>query len=455
LSYDKLATVCNGQLNDQKYADLFFDGVSIDTRTIEKNQLFIAIKGEQNDGHKFIKKAIHAGASGIMVESLPKIPDDIAVVNVEDSKEAMLQLAAEYRNSLNTKFVAITGSNGKTTTKELMANLISSVEEKTYHSPGNYNNLYGVPLSLFSIPQDTEVAVMELGISTVDEMPELSKLVMPDLIVITNVSASHLEFLNTIEEVAQAKLELVRNSSPDIPLIINSDDKLLIDETKKIRSDFKTFALDNDADFKVDNIELTDSGFTKVTINGFKFNLPLLGRHQVSNLLAAYTGFKILGYDFKNINTESISLTTAPMRGQVENIGGITFYLDCYNANPASMKAGIEAFFTVPIDNRKIVVLGDMLELGDESEKYHSEIGQILSEYEFDCLITVGPMSHFISDAFDYSEPNKEIYYFETAHEATETFLEILKPEDFVYLKASRGIGLEHLYQSFISEGEN
>jgi UDP-N-acetylmuramoyl-tripeptide--D-alanyl-D-alanine ligase len=193
LSYDRLAIVCNGQLKDQKYSELFFDGVSIDSRTIEKDQLFIAIKGEQNDGHKFIDKAIKAGASGIMIESLPaglKNSSSIAVVIVKDSYKAMLQLAAEYRNSLNAKFVAITGSNGKTTTKELMAQLISSVEEKTYHSPGNYNNLYGVPLSLFSINLDTEVVVMELGISTSDEMPLLSKLVKPDLIVITNIGAS-------------------------------------------------------------------------------------------------------------------------------------------------------------------------------------------------------------------------------------------------------------------------
>jgi UDP-N-acetylmuramoyl-tripeptide--D-alanyl-D-alanine ligase len=458
LSYDRLAIVCNGQLKDQKYSELFFDGVSIDSRTIEKDQLFIAIKGEQNDGHKFIDKAIKAGASGIMIESLPaglKNSSSIAVVIVKDSYKAMLQLAAEYRNSLNAKFVAITGSNGKTTTKELMAQLISSVEEKTYHSPGNYNNLYGVPLSLFSINLDTEVVVMELGISTSDEMPLLSKLVKPDLIVITNIGASHLEFLNTIEEVAQAKLELVKNSSTNAPLLINSDDTILMQETKKIRTDFKTFALDSYADFKVENIEFTDTGFTYITIDGLKFHLPLLGRHQVYNLLAAYAGFKILGFDFNDIDTESIPLSTAPLRGQIDHIREITFYLDCYNANPASMKAGIEAFLKIPTDNRRVLVLGDMLELGDESENYHSEIGQMLEKYEFDCLIAVGPMSQFISDELDYSDPNREVYYFETVHEAIETFLEVLKPTDLVYLKASRGIGLEQLYQTFISEGEN
>jgi UDP-N-acetylmuramoyl-tripeptide--D-alanyl-D-alanine ligase len=143
------------------------------------------------------------------------------------------------------------------------------------------------------------------------------------------------------------------------------------------------------------------------------------------------------------------------MRGQIEYSQGITFYLDCYNANPASMKAGLKAFFEVPTVNRKIIILGDMLELGEESENYHSEIGQMLSKHEFNCLIAVGPMSHFISDELDYSDPDREIYYFENAYEATETFLEILQPDDFVYLKASRGIELEYLYQSFISEGEN
>lgn len=458
LSYDRLATVCDGRLNDLKYSDSIFSGVSIDSRTIEKNQLFIAIKGENKDGHKFISNAIQSGASGIMAEPLPKsVLDtlDVAVVEVEDSYKAMLTLALEYRNTLNSKFIAITGSNGKTTTKELIAQLISSVEIKTYRSPGNYNNLYGVPLSLFSIDADTKVAVVELGISTAHEMPQLTKLVKPDLIIITNVGASHLEFLNSIEQVAQAKLELVRNSSPDTPLLINGDDKQLIEETKKIRSDYKTFALYSKADFMVDKIEFTETGFTKVTIDGFKFNLPLLGRHQVANLLASYAGFKILSYDFKEINTESITLSTAPMRGQIENVKGVTFYLDCYNANPSSMRAGLKAFFDIPTENRKIIVLGDMLELGAKSENYHREIGQLLTEYNFNCLIAIGPMSHFISDEFDYSEEDREIYYFESVSDAIDTFLEIIKPSDFVYLKASRGIALEQLYKTFISEVEN
>jgi len=458
LSYDRLAAICNGQLNDQKFNKSFFNGVSIDSRKTEKDQLFIAINGDQNDGHDFIDKAIEAGASGVMVESLPSsfsLRENVAVVKVENSHKAMLQLAGEFRKTLKSKFIAITGSNGKTTTKELTAQLISKVEDKTFRSPGNFNNLYGVPLSLFQMNLDTEVAVLELGISTADEMPKLAKLVNPDLIIITNVGASHLEFLKTVEEVAQAKLEIVRSSSPDVILLINSDDKLLLSETKKIRTNFKTFALDNDADFKADNIEITDKGMTKVTIDGLKFNLPLLGRHQVFNLLAAYAGFILLGYNFKNIDTETISLTSAPMRGQVININEITFYMDCYNANPASMRAGLKAFLEIPRNNRKIIVLGDMLELGDESEKFHREIGQFLTKHKFDCLITVGPMSHFISNEFDYSDPKREIYYFETTREATKTFLNILQPNDFVYLKASRGIELEHLYQTFISEEEN
>lgn len=458
LSYSRLATICDGQLNNQKFSELLFNGVSIDSRTIIKDQLFIAIKGGQNDGHDFIDKAIQAKASGILIESLPNglnLSADVAVVKVENTYKAMLQLASEYRKILKAKFIAITGSNGKTTTKELMAQLISSVENKTYRSPGNFNNLYGVPLSLFSINLDTEVAVMELGISTANEMPQLAKLVMPNLIVITNIGASHLEFLNSIEEVAQAKLELVRNSLPDVPLLINSDDNLLVSETKKIRANFKTFALDSYADFKVDNIEFTETGLTKVSIEGFKFNLPLLGRHQVSNLLAAYAGFKLLGYNFKDIDTESILLTSAPMRGQVVSVHEITFFLDCYNANPASMKAGLKAFFEIPNRNRKIIVLGDMLELGGKSEDYHREIGRLLSNYKFDCLIAIGPMFHFISDEFDYSDVEREIYYFETIQEAKQTFLEVLQPNDFVYLKASRGIGLEHLYQTFKSERED
>jgi len=448
LRFDQLTAITGGTLYNTANASRSFRGVSIDSRSTKADELFFAIRGVRNDGHDFIDQAIQKGASGIVVEftyqKLDHIRGDVAVVAVHNSHEAMIKLAKNYRETSRARFVAITGSNGKTTTKELAIGLINAVEEHAYYSPGNLNNLYGVPLALFAMPADTMVAVIELGISTPGEMTRLAEVVHPDVIVITNVGPSHLEFLDSVEAVARAKLELVKAASEDVPVIVNADDTVLMAEVQKLRGDLITFAVDNEADVTPESIKRDDPGATLVTIDSHTFRLPLVGKHQVYNLLAAYAAFCTLGLTFENYNTLSLSLGTAPMRGQIVQKNGIIFFADCYNANPDSVKAGLEAFFETPGGKRRIVILGDMLELGASGAAYHREIGHVLSKHSFDLAVFVGDLSkHAMREVLSSGIEEHKVRHYDNSQECARSMAEYFRENDFVFVKASRGIGLE------------
>lgn len=441
LSFGQLAQITGGKLHTAQSGEAVFTGVSIDSRTVGSGQLFVAIRGENNDGHDYLVSAVEHGAAGLLIEyeheSISRVYQKVGIVQVENSHESLITLAAQYRDKLETKFVGITGSNGKTTTKELTYRLLQACDPHTFRSPGNFNNLFGTPLSLLSVPQETAVAVMEMGISTPEEMPRLAKLVHPEIIVLTNVGPSHLEFLHTVADVARAKLELVKNADSEATVIINADDPVLMVETKKLNDHFLTFGIDNEATFTPDNISVDDDGITDVTIQDNLFRLPLVGKHQVYNLLAAYAVTKAAGYSFDDIGTESIELTTAPMRGQIENIGGLTIMADCYNANPESMRAALAAFRSLPDKKRRIIFLGDMLELGEESERYHIGLGSSLATENFDQIVLVGPQMKAAAQQL------KSVVYFDSADEAADYAGENLKAGDLILVKASRGIGLE------------
>ncbi|PWB75331.1 hypothetical protein C3F09_02920 [candidate division GN15 bacterium] len=443
-----------GSLMTPDKSGTVFSGVSIDSRTVKKGELFIALRGQRSDGHAYLEKAIAAGASGVIVET-DYLSRHAAVIKVHDSHEAMINLAARYREMTTAEYVGITGSNGKTTTKEMAHTLLSAVATDIYRSAGNLNNLYGLPLALFAMPQSTRVAIMEMGISTPGEMTQLASIVRPDLAVITSVAATHLEFLGSIEGVAKAKLELVTNASATVPVIINADDPVLVAETKKHRSKYISFGLDEPADFKPSKISTDDSGASIVEIERHTFILPLFGRHQVYNLVAAYATARTLGYSFDKIDTRTIAFTTAPMRGQRVTKSGVTFIVDCYNANPESVRLGLLSLDAIPFSGRRVLVLGDMLELGESSEKYHRELGRFLAEHRADVIVLVGPLTRFAHDAALHAGVSaRTLLHYTDAAACAEDIRGIVRTGDLVYLKGSRGIGLERVFDAFAEKGE-
>ncbi|MFZ5980333.1 MAG: UDP-N-acetylmuramoyl-tripeptide--D-alanyl-D-alanine ligase [Candidatus Zixiibacteriota bacterium] len=459
MRFQQLARMLGGELVTGQNAEKTFTGVSIDTRTLKRGELFFALRGERHDGHDFAAKAVENGAAGIVVErTFPAMMDFAArtvVVAVENSHEAMMALAVKYRDEVKAVYLAITGSNGKTTTKELTYDLLAAVTTHVYRSPGNFNNLYGLPLALFALPSRTRVAVMELGISVPGEMTRLAAIVRPDAVVITNVGPTHLETLGSVEGVARAKLELVRASKPGIPVIINSDNEILVRETKKLRKDFITFGLKEKADFMPQAVEALDGRGTVVKIEGSTFRLPLFGRYQVHNFLAAYAAVRTLGYDFAKIATEKILFETAPMRGQFVEYHGVMFIADCYNANPESVIAGLKSFAAQETGRRRVIVLGDMLELGENEETYHRQIGRRLSEQEFDLAVLVGPRSKYTLEELLRAGKNTDrVMHFSSAVACAEAMRRIFRKNDLAYIKGSRGMGLEIVIDTFRDRGE-
>lgn len=449
LQISMLERITEGILFNCSDKEALFTGVTLNSRTVCGGELFVAIKGDNLDGHNFIEQAIDKNIAMVVAEKSfcdwEKNHTEVPIVAVENSHEALLKIAGYYRNTLSATFIGLTGSNGKTTTKEFAFALFNSVEEKTFRSPGNFNNLFGVPLSIFEIPFDTKIAIMEMGISTKDEMPKLTKLIKPEIILITNVGPSHLEYLNTVEEIALAKLELVKNSSVDTPLLINGDNEILVEQTNKIRKDYFTFGFNKENNLTPTNIEQNNDGTTKVIIDNIKFKLPFGGSYQVMNLLAAYGLFLTAGYTITQKQADELSFISAPMRGQLEEYAGIKFMVDCYNANPDSVKAGLEAFSQIKTEQRKILILGDMLELGNDSEKYHREIGRLLNKYSFDLIILVGQEVKNIPDEII----DIKTILFKDATEASNEIRNLLKQNDFAYIKGSRSIGLEQILKQF------
>lgn len=438
-------------------APIEFCGVGIDSRTIKPGELFIAIRGERNDGHKFIGQALSRGAAGIMVDSrfeqVGSFSKSASVIVVKDTHEAMIQLAHNYRKTTEARIIGITGSNGKTTTKEFTHALLKTVEKDAYKSPGNFNNLFGAPLALLAMPQKTKAAVMEMGISTKGEMTRLTNLVGPNVCVITNVGPSHLEFLSTVQDVARAKLEMITASPEGTPLVVNGDDEMLMCETEKVHKKTVTFGIVNEASIRPVSIQPTEFG-NRVTIDDVAFDIRMFGRHHVYNLLAAYAAVKTLGYRFGGKDTSKINLSPAPMRGEIIERSGIRIINDAYNSNPVSVKAGLEAFNETPSQGRRVLILGDMLELGQRSEKYHRELGNTLISQEFSFAIVVGEWSRaVIEGARQAGVSVSKLRSFRNSAEAAAVIGEIIRSGDVVYVKGSRGVGLEKIIEK-IGGGE-
>jgi UDP-N-acetylmuramoyl-tripeptide--D-alanyl-D-alanine ligase len=454
LRFDRLVTMTAGELITRRLADRRFTGVSTDSRTTREHELFIAIRGERVDGHEYIGQAVARGAAGVIAETghiqTLNLPEHVAVISVADSHEAMMRLAREYVSSIPARRIGITGSNGKTTTKEFAYRLLTAVEHDVYKSPGNFNNLFGVPLALFAMPETTRVAVLEMGISTPGEMDRLAAIVRPHVVAITNVSATHLQFLGSVEVVAREKLRLLAHSIDAAPLIVNADDRLLMQEALRLRRDIVTFGIEQTAQFRPTSITQNQDGVSIITIDSDRFRLPLFGKYQVYNLLAAYAIVKTLGYSFDNIDTSEIELATAPMRGEILSIGGITIVADCYNANPESVRAGLQSFASYPAAGRRVIILGDMLELGEDAERFHREMGETLAAQVFDLAILVGPMSaHAYEAARAAGVSPGALMHFVSADSCSRQIVGLLQADDVVYLKGSRGIGLETVIQTW------
>ncbi len=428
-----------------------FDSVCTDTRKITRGSLFIAIEGENFDGHDFAKKAIESGAEAVLCEKDCGLGEK--QILVESTRLALLDLAGYYRSLFKIPVIGITGSVGKTTTKE-MTHAVMSAKYNTLKNEGNLNNEIGVPLTLFKLEPTHEAAVIEMGMSGFDEISRMTKAVKPDLAVISNIGVSHIEKLGSREGILRAKLEILHGMKENAPVILNADDDMLITVRpgahpvvyygiKNEKSDFKAF----DITSKENETELT-AGFKG---GSGRVSLPFPGRHNVYNALAAVAAGSFFGIEALEGFEALKKYVPAGMRQRINKKFGMTFIEDCYNASPDSQAAALAVLGSMNA-KRKIAVIGDMLELGEVSEKAHYEVGKKAAENGVDAVFTYGERS--LETAKGASEGNVPLVKsFLDKEELAKELIAWLSPEDAVLFKASRGMKLEDViysvYQAF------
>jgi UDP-N-acetylmuramoyl-tripeptide--D-alanyl-D-alanine ligase len=383
---------------------------------------------------------------------------------VEDTAAALAALARQSRRRWGGPVAAVTGSNGKTTTKNAAAALLAT-RYRVAKTEGNLNNELGLPLSILRMDESSEMAVLEMGMNHRGEIRRLAAIAEPNAGIVTNVSAAHLGYFSSVEEIALAKRELVESLPQDGTAILNADDNRVAAFARVHRGRSLTFGLEGSADFRAVELESLGARGTTFTLEwtgesaeagGFggpplqgiggrrvRFQSPLLGRHNVSNVLAAIAACAVFGVDPASLVDAVAGLRAAALRGEVQQIGGVTLLKDCYNANPSAVEAMIATLSETP-GKRRIAVLGEMLELGDESVPLHRRVGRRIAAARVDLLIAVqGDAREILEAAIAHGFPAGAASFFETAAEAGEFLSETLTPGDTVLLKASRGVGLE------------
>ena len=447
LSLSEVAQVTGAEKNSD--AEIFFDGVSTDSRKITANMLFVALKGENFNGESFARDAVKNGASAVLVSKTAKrIPEGV-VLKVDDTLTAYRQIAGAWRNRFDIPVIAVTGSNGKTTTKDLTAAALNSLGH-VQKTSGNFNNEIGVPMTLLGLKEKHKAAVVEIGMRGIGQIESLAQIVKPTIGIVTNVSEAHIELLGSIEKIAQAKGELVEAIQPGGTIILNADNRHTAEMKSLAKDGVKviTYGLENPADLMAKNILIGSVSTEFILSFGGRehdFEIPIIGRHNVSNALAAIAVGLTLGLSLEDIQRGISTLTTTKMRFEVIRRDGLTIVNDAYNASPASMRVAIRTSAEV-YDGRKIAVLGDMMELGDISEKVHREIGEELVENKFDVLITLGELGKFIA-AGARDAGLKDVYTFDTHEDVAKKILELVHTGDTILFKASHVMHMEKIIE--------
>jgi len=430
---------------------LSFHKFNIDSRLTEPGELFFALVAERN-GHDFVPEAVKKGASGAVVSHKITIPDkDIALIQVNDTLEALHKLAGQVLSEHPVKVIGITGSIGKTTAKEFTWRLLSR-NLNVLKSEGNFNNQLGVPLSLLKLTDKHEVAVLEMAMSAPGEIRTLTRIAPPDIAVITNIYPVHLQFFSSIEEIALAKKEILEGTKNDGIAVLNGDDPLV----KKIAEDWKSerisFGLSSGCEVRAQNIrKIGWEGMSFELSYGpskEKISLPFFYESHLYNFLAASAAAWALSVPFDDILPQIITLKLMPNRGTLVRLAkNIKLIDDSYNSNPAALEAALKALAPLP-SKRKIAVLGDMLELGGKEVEYHVQAGRHVAESGWDILVTVGVLSqHMAEGALSSGMGADQIFSFTSSEEAAEEILPLIQEGDLILVKSSRKIEIEKIVE--------
>lgn len=416
--------------------------VSTDTRDLPQGCLFVALRGARFDGHDFVRQAIESGA----VAAVTEVPvEGCPCLVVKNTGRALLLIAAHYRSKFHPVLVGVTGSVGKTTTKEMIACVLES-QFRTLKTEGNLNNEIGMPKTLFRLEEGHEAAIIEMGMSHFGEISRLSRTAQPTIGVITNIGFSHIENLKTQEGILQAKLEILDGMASDAPLVVNGDDLLLDPLERKLDRPVMTYGMRNEkADVRaVDLVRKPQSTHFWILTKAderYPVVLPCAGDHNVMNALAAFCVGRLVGIAPEKICGALAQYQTVGLRQNIYRRGAYTIIADCYNASPDSMKAALTVLQEMPCKGRRVAVLGDMLELGEMSRQLHTLVGEMAAECEVDALFCYGKESFYLAQRAAMRAVS--VYHTEDPRELCRVIRQYLRPGDVVLFKASRGMHLE------------
>ena len=446
ITLKQAAAWCGGKI-DPKYADVEFLGANNDTRIIKEGQLFIALKGAR-DGHDFVPMALQKGAAAILCEHCD---GDYPAIVVDDTRIALGKIANGERHRIGMKVVGVTGSVGKSTTKEM----ISTVLESTYRTaktPANHNNDIGMPMGILSMPEDTEVAVLEMGMNHFREMAYLSGIGQPDLAVIVNIGVMHIEHLGSQEGILKAKLEIMEGMAADAPMLLNGDDNFL--KTADCAAHPVTyFGVGENCAVRAANVEITTGCVSfRVHANGMEFplELPVEGEHFVCDALAAVSVGMALGVEPAKIQESLANFQNMAGRQEIYEKEGFTIISDCYNAGPESMAAALKVLGRQ--NGRKIAVLGDMLELGVCTQAEHYKVGRMTAE-QADYLLAYGPNSgRMEKGALTGGMVGGKARSFTDRRELVLALKRLARPGDVILFKGSRGMHMELALEQFFTD---
>lgn len=434
---------------DNEYMDQGIQGVSIDSRDIKSQNLFIPFKGEHVDGHQYVAQALRDGAGASFYQKGTFLDENVEgpIIWVDDTLTALQQLAKAYLEFVNPQVIAVTGSNGKTTTKDMIESVLKP-QFKVKKTQGNYNNEIGMPLTILELDIDTEISILEMGMSGFHEIEFLSNLAEPDIAVITNIGESHMQDLGSREGIAKAKSEITVGLKPGGLFIYDGDEPLLKPYVNKLSNVDLVSIGKHSTNSLVSQIESINNDGIAFTINEEeRFELPILGEHNMKNAtIAIAVGKRMkLSYDTIFNNLREVQLTGMRMQ-QYHTSDNSLVINDAYNASPTSMKAAIDTLAVM--NGRKILVLGDVLELGPNSQIMHEQVGEYLNGKDIDTLFTFGEESQYISNVGNQYVNHME--HFENKQKLIETIKTYVQPEDKVLVKGSRGMKLEEVVESLI-----
>jgi len=453
-SLQEIITATNGEwIGQTDPTQIFPTGGERDNRTLKEGELFFALLGERVDGHQFIDAAFCAGASAAVVSrqwfetQTPRPSKPLIVVEAPDL--AMGDVARAYRKKFHIPVIGITGSNGKTTTKDMVAAVLQT-QYNVLATQGNLNNQLGVPLTLFQLNAQHEVAVIEMGIAGFGEMRYLCDIAQPTIGIITNIGPTHLEFLGSVEGVAKAKGELLEYLDESSMTIMNLDDLLLSKERVKVKGRLLGFGIEQHSQFRGEGLNLDQGRRGHFTLQGHIFSLSVPGRHNVYNALAAIAAGVALQVPLEKAAHALANFVPTKLRSQVLSQNGLRLINDTYNANPASMRAALEILSQIDMtaQGKRIAVLGDMRELGNSANQAHQDLGKEAGS-QVDALFALGDHAHLVIEAAQAAGlPPTMSQAFTDSEKLIKTLKTFITPGDTLLIKGSRGLAMEHIVEA-------